>query len=307
MIEAVACGKVNFGLRVGGAVDGGLHRVNGIFQSVAWTDRLTLAVAEEDSIASSSGAPVIDGEDNLAWRAVVAARNEAGNDAPLELTLDKSLPAAAGLGGGSADAAAALAMMGRLVGLEADSLLQLAARLGSDVPFCFTGGTAVVAGTGERLAALDDLDGFVMGLVVPPIELSTARVFARWDELGAPQGRPVTGAALPPPLRQHAPLVNDLEPAAESVAPLLGEWRAELRSVWDRPVLLTGSGPTLFAFFADAAEAEDALGTVPAGARASAVAAPVGFGWAAAVEDDVWTSKGRSPSVIATAERLLGR
>jgi len=279
VIQAIACAKINLSLHVASRDATGLHRIDGIFQSISWVDRLTAESAEEDSLRSVSGGDVIAGWDNLAWRAIAEVRQAAGSDRGVGLVLDKAIPAAAGLGGGSADAAAALAIAGHLFGAERETLLGLTAGLGSDVPFCFAGGTAEVSGTGEELRPRPPATGFAVALVVPPIELATGAVYTKWDELGEPRGESPPEVALPPALRGEGPLANDLLPAALAVNPALGEWRAELASRWSRPVLLTGSGPTLFGFFIDEAEAAAAIEDTPAGARGKAAAMPVSFGW----------------------------
>lgn len=278
MIRAQAFAKINLSLEVGAAA-GPLHTVRGLFQSIHWSDHLSLAKAGSDSISRSDGEPVIDGWRNLAWRAVAAVREAAATASPLSLTLDKEIPVAAGLGGGSADAAAALAMAGRLLDVAPDVVSGLAADLGSDVPFCLRGGLARVSGTGERVEPLPATTEYAIGLVVPPVEVATAAVYAAWDRLGRPAGPEIAPNAVPPPLRAHTPLRNDLYPAAVAVAGEIDEWRAELANRWGRPVVLTGSGPTLFSFFVDVAEAAAALGVVPAGARATQATLPVDAGW----------------------------
>lgn len=280
MIQAIAAAKINLSLHVASREANGLHRVDGIFQSISWVDRLEAAFAQEDTLRSAGGGEVIAGWDNLAWRAIAEVRRLAGIGRAVELVLDKAIPAAAGLGGGSADAAAALAIGGQVFGVERDALDGLTAALGSDVPFCFAGGTALVGGTGQELRPLAPVAGFAIAVVVPPIELATGAVYARWDELGQPRGESPHDRALPPALRGEGPLVNDLLPAALAVNPVLGEWRSELATRWNRPVLLTGSGPTLFAFFVDEAEAGAAIEDTPPGARGKAAAIPVPFGWA---------------------------
>lgn len=303
MIEAIACAKVNYSLRVGPVHDNGLHRVGGLFQSISWVDRLTVEWSEADGLESLSGGPVIDGRRNLVWQATELVRQQAENRRPIRIGLGKSIPAAAGLGGGSADGAAALAVVGRMCGVDATPAL--ASRLGSDVPFCLHGGAVEVGGTGETLAARPVADGFVLGVVVPPIELSTAAVFDRWDAMGGPTGTPPDPAALPPSLRDADPLTNDLHPAAAAVAPVLEDWRHELAAAWGRPVLLTGSGPALFAFFVDPSEAAAALDVVPAGARATAVAEPTPFGWAARDDSTTWSYRPIGARASDLAARLL--
>ena len=279
MIAADAAGKVNLSLRVGSVRRDGFHDLQGLFQSIDWFDHLSVTTSTEDAITGPDGSQVIDDADNLAWRAAVAVRERAAVAPPLHVELDKHLPVGAGLGGGSADAAAALAATARLLGVDQAEAGSLAPALGSDVPFCFVGGLATVTGRGERVDPLEPRDGFVLGLVVPPVEVDTARVYRMWDELGAPEGPEIDHRDVPPGLRSLGPFINDLTPAALAVEPMIGEWRAELAGRWQRPVVLTGSGPTLFSYFVDADEADAALAAVPIGARAATTAGPLTVGW----------------------------
>jgi 4-diphosphocytidyl-2-C-methyl-D-erythritol kinase len=279
VISANAYAKVNIGLRVGARRDDGFHPVDGIFQSVDMVDHLAMESSETDSILTSSGGPVPDGPDNLALRAVVAVRNLTGSDHPIQLTLDKTIPTAAGLGGGSADAAAALAMGGRFFGVGNDVLESLAPELGSDVPFCFRGGSARVTGRGERIDSMEALTGFSLAIVVPPFEVSTPAVFRMWDELGEPEGLRVAANELPPALRANEAIVNSLYPAAVALAPELDDWRQDLQRAWGRAVMMSGSGPSLYGFFLDADEATDALNAMPRGARSTQACDLVPRGW----------------------------
>jgi 4-diphosphocytidyl-2-C-methyl-D-erythritol kinase len=299
VIETRAFAKVTLSLRVSPPVESGLHPIAGRFQSIRWSDQLKLGVAEEDTATTSDGGAIIDGMRNLAWSAVAEVRQRAVSRPPLELTLDKSIPIAAGLGGGSADAAAALASAGALLGVDRSALSEIAPALGSDVPFCYSGGAARVGGIGERVDELPALTGFALGLVVPPIEVSTPAVYRRWDELNGPSGPTLRATAVPPAVRDE-PIVNDLTPAAIAEAPEIGEWRGELEHRWSRPVALAGSGPTLFAFFVDHDEAEAAVGAIPAGARDARAAIPVDFGWTLRIgeTDRVVDSKGRQVDSI---------
>jgi 4-diphosphocytidyl-2-C-methyl-D-erythritol kinase len=278
-MRALAHAKVNLGLRVGRLRGDGFHPLRSIFQSISWSDRLELQAGEDDGIMGWRGEAVPDGDANLAWQAVMAVRRAVGSDVAVRLRLDKRIPVAAGLGGGSADAATALHLAGRVFHAGRADLASLAPALGSDVPFCLVGGTAVVTGRGEIVAPLPALVGYGLALVVPAIELATPEVYGTWDALGGPAGPEVGGSTLPPVLRDHTPLVNDLYPAAAAVAPQLDDWRAELEAAWGRPVLMTGSGPTLFGFFVDVEEAAAALGATPRGARATFAAEPLARGW----------------------------
>jgi 4-diphosphocytidyl-2-C-methyl-D-erythritol kinase len=278
-MRARAYAKVNIGLRVGSRRPDGYHPLQGLFQSIGWFDLVHLDGADEDIAEAAGGGELMEGRANLAWRAAVAVRDRAGTDRRMRLALAKDIPAAAGLGGGSADAAATLGLAGRFFSVAEGELEKLAPGLGSDVPFCLRGGLALVEGRGEVLHPRTFASGYALGIVVPPIELATPAVYARWDSLGEPRGEEIPAAALPPALRGEAPPGNDLYPAAVAIGPTLDDWRAELAARWGRPVLMSGSGPSLYAFFLDRSEAEEAVASSPAGARDARAVAPVARGW----------------------------
>jgi 4-diphosphocytidyl-2-C-methyl-D-erythritol kinase len=122
-------------------------------------------------------------------------------------------------------------------------------------------------GYGERIEPIDPLGGFSVAVAVPSFELSTPQVYRRWDEMGYPVGGEFPRRALPPALRTLDHVRNDLQPAALAVAPELGDWMLELADRWDRPVMVSGSGPAVFGYFADDDEAASAAAAVPPGAR----------------------------------------
>jgi 4-diphosphocytidyl-2-C-methyl-D-erythritol kinase len=276
-MRADANAKVNLSLRVQPPDRSGKHPLRSLAQSIDWADRLTLEDADDDSFAVT-GADVPTGEDNLAWRALEAIRVTAHDPHPVVLTLHKNIPVAAGLGGGSADAAVTLVLAADRFGLDDHRRDALGPEIGADVHFCLLGGTAWMEGYGERLTPERGSDDYSLAVVVPPFESSTAAIYQRWDDLGGPQGAGVAGRGLPVSLRVHAPLVNDLVPAAIDLAPEIADWAADLRRLWGGPVLMSGSGPALFGFFADELEAEEAAGAVQ-GARAAGTARPTAVGW----------------------------
>lgn len=276
-MRAEARAKVNLSLTVRGRRADGLHDLVGVTASVSLADLVTLEHADDDEFVLDGPGP--GDETNLAWRAVESARRWADVNRPLRMSLVKRIPIAAGLGGGSADAAAVLGLSGHVLGLPPTALSSIAPSLGADVPFCLAGGLAVVGGTGDEISALPFTDRFALALVVPPFELETARVYRRWDELNRPQTYEVSGADLPPSLRDLEPLRNDLWPAALALAPELGEWRAELAGRWGRPVSMSGSGSSLFAFAIDRDEADGLVAEVPDGSRHASAVDPRPRGW----------------------------
>ncbi|MEE8492361.1 MAG: hypothetical protein V3S60_12020 [Acidimicrobiia bacterium] len=276
-LHGKANAKVNLGLMVRSRGADGFHSIFSVVQSISWSDELWLAASDDDDFRVEGMTPQ---EDNLAWLAVKAVREAVESSQPIALRLEKQVPIAAGLGGGSADAAAGLGMAARFFGFPQESLSDLAGELGADVPFCLTGGLAQIEGRGEQVTPQDPLaEDYALAIVVPPVELPTADVYAEWDRLNEPSGPVVPESALPPSLRRFQPLRNDLAPAAHSLAPLVSEWQDELMSLWDRPVMMTGSGPSLYGFFLDVDEAGAALESLPAGSRAYRVAGPVARGW----------------------------
>lgn len=276
-MEAEALAKVNLSLRVGTRDLSGLHPLQSLMQSIEWADRLALQGAGADQLVVRGLAVPAD-ESNLAWRALEAVRGVVPRPGPAALALDKCIPISAGLGGGSADAAAVLGMAAGHYHLPEPARDALAFSLGADVPFCLAGGTCLVEGHGELLTPRPPLDGFVLAVVVPPFEVPTAAAFRRWDELGGPAGEPVPARDLPTALRAGPPPVNDLVAAALSLVPALGDWLAELRRAWGQAVLMSGSGPALFGFFPSEAEAAEAAAVV-SGARAARACRPAPRGW----------------------------
>lgn len=278
-MRAEGFAKVNLGLRVGSVGPDGYHPLRGLFQSVTWADAVSLEPANEDEVSVTEGAAPTD-ESNLAWQALLAVRSAAGASDSMRVELHKTIPTGAGLGGGSADAAAVLALAGRRFGVDGKSLIDLAAPLGGDVPFAFIGGSAIVSGRGDIVRSLPPITGFALAVVVPPLELSTPSVYRTWDELDEPQGPTVGAAELPPALRDYAPLGNDLYPAAAHLSPQLDDWRDELAGRWGTPVAMTGSGSGLFGYFPTLDEAAGAAAAIPVGARAAEAVEPTATGWA---------------------------
>ena len=247
--------KINLSLRVGRPQSDGYHPLDSLIQTINWTDQLRFRDADEDALRVA-GAELPTDRDNLVWKAVesLGVRSRA----PVDVTLEKQIPFGAGLGGGSADAAAVIAALGDRYRLSNEVRLAAARSVGADVTFFLTGGTARMEGIGERITRLDPLTGFVVGIVVPEYRLSTPDVYRTWDRLDHPTGDIVEARRLPPSLR-HVEVVNDLTAAAIDLEPELGDLMVDLSERWERPVLMSGSGSAVFACFADLDEATDAI------------------------------------------------
>lgn len=275
MGEWEAPAKLNLALLVGPQDGSGMHPLRSLIQTIEWVDLLEVEEGDEDHL-EVVGADLPDGGDNLVWKAISALRAESGMVRPFfEIRLVKRVAVAAGLGGGSSDAAAALFAAARISRISPVVAEAVASSVGADVPFLMMGGTAWMEGYGEKLSPVRIRPpSYSYVVVVPPFELVTAEVYGAWDRLEQPTGVEVSTRRIPPDLRDLGPIRNDLTPAASALAPELSDWITDLSAIFDRPVLMTGSGPALFAFFADDDEAASAVESAPPSARAAVAARP---------------------------------
>ena len=277
-MKAEAYAKVNLALAVFARMADGFHPLRGIFQSISLSDDLEMAPAGEDEVVvSNDEAPADFG--NLAWRGFDAVRRSVRVTQPARLQITKRIPAGAGLGGGSADAAAAIGMAAARFGLDDEDAAAIAESIGADVPFSLVGGTCLVEGRGERVTPQPPVGGFALAVVVPPFAMATPDVYRKWDELGGPQGEAIDDASLPPSLRGWLPMRNDLYPAAVALDERIGDWRRDLAAEWGTAVAMTGSGSALFAFFPTIGEARSAAEAVTVPVRLATAAEPVDRGW----------------------------
>jgi 4-diphosphocytidyl-2-C-methyl-D-erythritol kinase len=269
--RAVAAAKVNLALVVGERRDDGLHEVASVMQRVDVCDRIEVAPARGLAVEGFE-------DDTIVRRALEELARESSTEPAWKAAITKEIPVAAGLGGGSADAAAVLRLANAALErpLEAERLLALAARLGADVPFFLEPGPKLAEGAGEHLTPLDIPQDFWVLLALPrgATKRSTGEVYARFDELGGGAGfagrkaallagleavrRPRDLAALPP---------NDLAEAAGGV--LFGD---DLRSAGAFRADLSGAGPTVYGLFHRREDARAAARTIGRRARTWVVA-----------------------------------
>jgi 4-diphosphocytidyl-2-C-methyl-D-erythritol kinase len=233
VVDALA--KLTLSLHVTGIRADGYHELDAVIVSIDQPrDTMTIRSAPRTTLSVTgpfaSGVPVDD--TNLAWRAAEAC------GATLEIALYKGIPSGAGLGGGSADAAAVL------VALGADPTL--APALGADVAFCLRGGRARVRGIGDVIEPLEP-EPLSIVVATPPFGCATADVYRAWDELGGPRDE-----------------MNDLQPAAQHVEPRLAAYRRQVEEAAAAPAILAGSGSSYAVVFHDAAHAAEARARVAA-------------------------------------------
>ena len=257
-MRELAYAKVNLGLHIGPTRPDGRHELVTVFEPLTLADLVTLEEAGSEDTVVCRG---VDGP-NLAADALRAFRSATGWDGPpVRLTIDKRIPVAAGMGGGSADAAAALRLARKVSGLGDEALLlSLAAQLGADVPGQVRPRRVLATGMGEVLHEVPQ-PRTPRGVLVLPSEhaLSTAAVYAEADRLGVARDADGLGAAFADAAAgRERPLVNDLEPAARSLCPAIDEALDAARGAGAEHAMVSGSGPTVVGLFATPAAAEAA-------------------------------------------------
>ncbi len=263
-VTATAPGKINLSLRVGGRDERGYHALATVFQAVDLLETITASATDTNRLSLTvtshvRGEVPTDGT-NLALRAADLLRTECGVRAGAELHIEKRVPIAGGMGGGSADAAAALVALNRLwgLGLSAEDLAAFGARLGADVPFALHGGTALGTGNGTELQAIHTAEVLTWLLVAPGGHLSTPQVFTVFDEIAEQSGTVVPTIPTPDAAQIAAlgagdlpaiaaSLANDLHAPALRLSPELGPLLEGLMEAGALAAVISGSGPTLAA------------------------------------------------------------
>lgn len=268
-VRVRAPGKINLGLAVGRRHEDGYHPLVSVFQAVSLHDDVVARPADEISVTVSgrqADRVPTDGT-NLAVRAASLLATATGVADGVALEVRKDIPVAGGMAGGSADAAATLVACDALwrTGLAREDLLELAAELGSDVPFALVGQTAVGRGRGHLLTPAMTRGEYHWALAVREVGLSTPDVYRTFDELiaGSVADEPQVDHALMRALRAGDPvelgaaLANDLQPAALELAPELAETLAIAEDAGALGVLVSGSGPTVAALARDRRHARE--------------------------------------------------
>jgi 4-diphosphocytidyl-2-C-methyl-D-erythritol kinase len=258
--------KINLILRVLGRRADGYHELNTVFQTISLHDELTFSPRDDEQLQLICDAPGIPcDETNLVHRAGVALRERYGVSRGASVELRKKIPAGGGLGGGSSNAAVALLGLARLWEIETarQTLAEIGARLGADVPFFLTGGTALGTGRGTDIHPLADLPPKHLLLITPDINVSTAEAY---KSLHAPAlTKPLSPANLTVSRVQaeisgslHAVLENDFERVVYRLYPEIERARSSLVAAGANNALLSGSGASVFALFDTPEERERA-------------------------------------------------
>lgn len=257
----LAPAKINPSLHVLGRRDDGYHDLAMLMQAVTLFDRVTLAVSSGNAIrVACPGVELPDGMDNIAARAAHALMVKAGRFYDVTIEIDKQIPVAAGLGGGSSDAAAVLLGLNELCGFgfSREELMAVGSDLGADVPFFVYGQTAWATGIGDRLEPVGVMPSTWYVLVNPGVAVSTAWVYGNLAL--TTHGHMNKLRRFPKTVEEMVHLLhNDLESVTMKHYPVLAEVKARLEGCGALGTLMSGSGPTVFGLFLDEETARAAV------------------------------------------------
>jgi len=266
MVTVEANAKINLTLDILGKRPDGYHEVAMVMQTVGLHDTLTLEKREQ-GISLNINVPWLKADEkNLAWRAATLVQEEFGLTGGVHIELIKRIPVAAGLAGGSADAAAVLKGMNELYGLNLsdNKLCELGAKLGSDIPFCLLGGTMLATGRGEVLKRLPDMPETWVVLVKPRISVSTAWAYQNYDEQGAerhPDNEAIQKEIARGSRKGVAKLLcNVLESVTINKYDVIERYKQMMLAKGAMASMMSGSGPTVFALAQNREQAEEIAG-----------------------------------------------
>lgn len=255
--EIKAYAKINLGLDVVRRLENGYHEVKMIMQTVNIYDRLVLTrISSGIRLTSDSGELPMD-ENNLIYKAAYLMKEKYGIAEGVSVHLQKNIPIAAGMAGGSTDAAAAMLAIKELFGLEASKaeLMELGVKIGADVPYCIMGGTALAEGIGEQLTSLPKAPQCHLLVAKPDINVSTKYVYEHLDAAGVTRHPDIDGMVRA--IRQGSlqgiieRLGNVLENVTVPAYPIISTIKNQMQLLGAQGSLMSGSGPTVFGIFTE--------------------------------------------------------
>jgi 4-diphosphocytidyl-2-C-methyl-D-erythritol kinase len=262
--------KINLTLRVVGRRPDGYHEVESLVARITLCDTVTVAPRSDRRHTLTCDDPLLPcDERNLALQAAASLAEAAGIRTGVHISLQKRIPAGAGLGGGSSNAATVLMLLNKLwrLDLSRDELARIGARVGSDVPLFLHGPVCIVRGRGEQVEDVMEPLAARVVLFLPEFHSTTRAVYEAWDRIDAQPMQPMVSEIV---AQFHSPtslahlLFNDLEEPAFAAYPELGALAAHLRRACPVPVRMTGSGAAFFFLGAVADEGQPAMGATPA-------------------------------------------
>ena len=268
-IRLKARAKINLGLDVIGRRENGYHDVRMVMQTVGLYDRIIMTRIPEEEIRIKTNIGFLPvNENNLVYKAIMLMKNKYKLDGGIEVDLNKFIPVAAGMAGGSSDAACALFGMNRLFELNVPmkELMKLGVEIGADVPYCLMRGTALAEGRGEILTKIAPCPKAWIVLAKPPVGLSTPAVYKAIDSLNI-EYHPDTDGIIKAIKNNDiyeisSKLSNVLEEASIPMCPMIGQIKEKLLLSGAIGSLMSGSGPTVYGIFDDVKKAENAVNVI---------------------------------------------
>ena len=264
-IELKALAKINLGLDVLGRRENGYHDVRMVMQSIYLYDEVKIEKTESPEITVVSNLTFLPkGDGNIAYKAAQMLKEEFQIDAGIKITLNKHIPVAAGLAGGSSNAAAVLFGMNRMfrLGLSQDELMERGVKLGADVPYCIMRGTVLAEGIGEQMSVLPAMPKCTVLIAKPSVSVSTKTVYEALDAKEIEEHPDIDG--IIEGLRTHslrqvaACMGNVLEDVTIPMHPVIDKIKQEMKAAGALGAMMSGSGPTVFGLFESRAAARTA-------------------------------------------------
>jgi len=260
-----AYGKINLGLDVVRRLENGYHEVKMIMQMVDICDEITMCGAEEDEIViSTDHAELPNDEHNLIYKAILKYREVTGEKTGVKVSLQKNIPIAAGMAGGSTDAATAILLYNELCGrnLPMEELLKIGVKVGADVPYCIMGGTALSEGIGEILTPLCAPPECVLLVAKPDIDVSTKFVYENLNLQAVEKHPDIDGMRQAIEAQNLQGICDRMENVLETVTvreyPVIQKIKNLMKESGAVNALMSGSGPTVFGVFTDKRQADKA-------------------------------------------------
>lgn len=263
-LEIKAYAKINLGLDVVRRLENGYHEVKMVMQTVGIYDVITFEKAAEGIVITTDSGELPTDENNLIYKAARLMKERYGVEEGVRIHLQKNIPIAAGMAGGSTDAAATLKGMNQLFDLNASrqELMEIGVKIGADVPYCVMGGTALAEGIGEKLTALKAAPECFVLVAKPDINVSTKFVYEHLDAAGVAKHPDIDGMVEAIAQGSLQGILDRMENVLESVTipahPIIDTIKNRMKELGAAGSLMSGSGPTVFGIFGDKEEAEKA-------------------------------------------------
>ena len=255
-LELKALGKVNLGLDILGKKENGYHEVRMVMQTVYLYDRVILERSKIPGIRLETNLNFLPvNENNIAYKAAEMLKKEFGIDEGIKIILDKHIPVAAGMAGGSSDAAAVMFGVNKMfqLGLSTEELMKRGVKIGADVPYCIMRGTVLAEGIGERLTPLPSIPKCYVLIAKPPLSASTETVYEKYDALTQVEHPDIDGIIQglenSDIQRVASGMGNVLEQVMLKEYPVIGQIKKAMLDLGALGALMSGSGPTVFGLF----------------------------------------------------------